>query len=51
MPTRIASPQTLPTQTQRIRVPPAISADWLATLAALALAALAWSGLLPSIGW
>ncbi len=29
----------------------ALSADWLATLAALALAALAWSGLLPQIGW
>ena len=28
-----------------------ISADWLATLSAVALAALAWTGLLPSIGW
>ena len=30
---------------------PTVSADWLATLAALAFAALAWSGLLPQIGW
>ena len=28
-----------------------ISADWLATLSAIALAALAWTGLLPSVGW
>jgi len=28
-----------------------VSADWLATLAALGLAALAWSGLLPAVGW
>ncbi len=28
-----------------------ISADWLATLSAIALAVLAWTGLLPSVGW
>ena len=28
-----------------------ISADWLATVAAVVLAALAWTGLLPSVGW
>ncbi len=28
-----------------------VSADWLATLSAVALAALAWTGLLPSVGW
>ena len=36
---------------RQARALPAVSADWLATLAALALAALAWSGLLPAIGW
>ncbi len=30
---------------------PRISADWTATLIALGLAALAWSGLLPRVGW
>lgn len=30
---------------------PRISTDWVATLVALALAALAWSGLLPRVGW
>ena len=29
----------------------AISADWLATLSAIALAALAWTGVLPRVGW
>ena len=44
------SPLAPPTR-RRVRVLPALSADWLATLAALALAALAWSGQLPRIGW
>ena len=42
----------LASQTRRqARVLPAVSADWLATLMALALAVLARSGLLPTIGW
>jgi hypothetical protein len=50
MPAHTVSP--LASQTRRqARVLPAVSADWLATIAALALAALAWSGLLPQIGW
>ena len=28
-----------------------LSADWLATLSAIALAALAWTGVLPRVGW
>ena len=40
-----------PPKQHQARVLPAVSADWLATFTALALAALAWSGLLPSIGW
>lgn len=50
MPAPTVSPLAPPAQ-RRARVLPAISADWLATLAALALAALASSGLLPRIGW
>ncbi len=50
MPAHTVSPLAPPAQRQA-RVLPAVSADWLATLAALALAALAWSGLLPPIGW
>ena len=50
MPAPTVSPLAPPAQRQA-RVLPAISADWLATLAALVLAALAWSGLLPQIGW
>ena len=30
---------------------PAPSADWVATLVAIALAALAWRGVLPAIRW
>ncbi len=50
MPAHTVSPLAPPTRRQA-RVLPAVSADWLATLAALALAALAWSGLLPQVGW
>ena len=50
MPAPTLPPLAPPTQRQA-RALPAISADWLATFAALALAALAWSGLLPRIGW
>ncbi len=50
MPAPIVSPLAPPTQRQA-RVLPILSADWLATFAALVLAALAWSGLLPQIGW
>lgn len=50
MPAPIVSPSAPPARRQA-RALPAISADWLATFAALALAALAWSGLLPHIGW
>ena len=50
MPAQTVSP--LASQSRRqARVLSAVSADWLATLVALALAALAWSGLLPTIGW
>ena len=28
-----------------------LSPDWLATLLAVALAALAWAGVLPHVGW
>ena len=50
MPAHTVSPLTSQTRRQA-RVLPVVSADWLATLAALALAALAWSGLLPTVGW
>ena len=50
MPAPTVSPLAPPAQRQA-RALPAISADWLATVAALTLAALAWSGLLPTIGW
>ncbi len=30
---------------------PRLSPDWLATLLAVALAGLAWAGLLPHVGW
>ena len=43
-------PPLAPQTRRQARALPAVSADWLATLAALALAALAWSGLLPTIG-
>lgn len=49
MPAPLAPPLAPPAQRQARALP--VSADWLATLAALALAALAWSGLLPTIGW
>jgi len=51
MSAHISSPATSSTQSDRTRAVPVISADWLATLAALGLAALAWSGLLPAVGW
>ena len=50
----MAAPTASPLASQsrrQARALTAMSADWLATLAALALAALAWSGLLPAIGW
>ena len=50
MPASTISPSAPPPQRQA-RALPAVSADWLATFAALALAALAWSGLLPHVGW
>lgn len=50
MPAPIALPLAAPTRRQA-RALLAVSADWLATLAALVLAVLAWSGLLPQIGW
>jgi hypothetical protein len=30
---------------------PRLSPDWLATLLAVALAGLAWAGVLPHVGW
>ena len=50
MPAPPVSSSAPPARSQA-RLLPVISADWLATFAALALAALAWSGLLPQIGW
>lgn len=47
MPAPTTSPSAPPAQRQA-RVLPDVSADWLATFAALALA---WSGLLPHVGW
>ena len=50
MPAPTASPMA-PRAQRQVRALPTVSADWLATFVALALAALAWSGLLPLIGW
>lgn len=32
-------------------IPSRLSPDWLATLLAVALAGLAWAGVLPHVGW
>ena len=37
--------------TEAARPTPCLSPDWLSTLLATALAALAWAGVLPHVGW
>ena len=49
MPAPLSSPPEPSARPQARALP--VSADWLATLSALARAARAWSGLLPPLGW